>query len=95
MPRFTRRGVVHLDTGGGASVLMLDDGRPGLIDFQAAVLTKRLPTRLRRHLRAIDRAGLYKKWARWQPQTLRPTRRGVRAHVLRWRRLWIPAATSA
>ncbi|MFO1395289.1 MAG: hypothetical protein U1F09_16190, partial [Steroidobacteraceae bacterium] len=59
------RGVVHLDTGGGANMLMLDDGRPGLIDFQAAVITKRLPARLRQWLEAIDRAGLYKKWERW------------------------------
>ena len=83
------RGVVHLDTGGGSNMLLLDDGGPGLIDFQAALFTERMPARLRRLLEGIDLAGLYKKWARWQPQSLGPRRREIVERMLRWRRLWV------
>lgn len=83
------RGVVHLDTGGSRNMLLLDDGRPGLIDFQAALFTDRMPARLRRLLEGIDMAGLYKKWARWQPQSLGPRRREIVERMLRWRRVWV------
>lgn len=83
------RGIVHLDTGGGSNMLMLDDGRPGLIDFQAAVFTARLPGALRRLLEDIDMAGLYKKWAVWQPHTLTAQRRAVLERMQHWRRFWV------
>lgn len=83
------RGIVHLDTGGGSNMLMQDDGRPGLIDFQAALFTARLPGGVRRLLEDIDMAGLYKKWALWQPGTLGPQRRAVLERMQRWRRFWV------
>ena len=83
------RGIVHLDTGGGSNMLMLADGRPGLIDFQAAVFTARLPGALRRLLEDIDIAGLYKKWAVWQPHTLGAERRAVLERMQHWRRFWV------
>jgi hypothetical protein len=83
------RGIVHLDTGGGSNMLMQSNGRPGLIDFQAAVFTRRLPAAVRRLLEHIDMAGLYKKWAVWQPQTLTPPRRAVLERMQRWRRFWV------
>ncbi|MBK6866005.1 MAG: hypothetical protein IPG91_22120 [Ideonella sp.] len=83
------RGIVHLDTGGGSNMLMRDDGRPGMIDFQAAVFTARLPGSVRRLLEAIDLAGIYKKWAVWQPQTLGAQRREVLERMQHWRRFWV------
>lgn len=83
------RGIVHLDTGGGSNMLMLADGRPGLIDFQAAVFTARLPGAVRRLLEDIDMAGVYKKWAIWQPQTLGAQRRAVLERMQHWRRFWV------
>ncbi len=83
------RGIVHLDTGGGSNMLMQADGRPGLIDFQAALFTTRLPGSMRRLLEDIDMAGLYKKWVLWQPQTLGPQRRAVLERMQRWRRFWV------
>lgn len=83
------RGVVHLDTGGGSNMLMLADGAPGLFDFQAALITARLPRWLRRALEAVDRAGLYKKWAAWQPASLGAERRALLERRQRWRRYWV------
>lgn len=83
------RGIVHLDTGGGSNMLMQADGRPGLIDFQAALFTAHLPGGVRRLLEDIDMAGLYKKWVLWQPQTFGARRRAVLERMQRWRRFWV------
>jgi hypothetical protein len=34
-------------------------------------------------------AGVYKKWAVWQPQTLGPQRRAVLERMQHWRRFWV------
>ena len=83
------RGLVHLDTRGGGNLLIRPDGRPGIIDFQAALSTRWMPGLLRRWLEDIDMSGVYKKWARWQPDTLGEARRAHLQRLNRWRRLWV------
>jgi RIO-like serine/threonine protein kinase len=84
------RGVVHLDTRGAGNLLMLPDGTPGIIDFQASVSTSWMPSRLRRLLEELDMAGVYKKWAAWQPQAMDGERRARFESSNRWRKLWLP-----
>lgn len=84
------RGVVHLDTRGAGNLLMLPDGTPGIIDFQASVSTTWMPPRLRRLLEELDMAGVYKKWAAWQPQAMDGERRARFERSNRWRKLWLP-----
>jgi hypothetical protein len=82
------RGLVHLDTRGGGNLLLRPDGAPGIIDFQAALSTRWMPRALRRWFEAMDLSGVYKKWQRWQPDTLGEQRRASFEQLNRWRRWW-------
>jgi hypothetical protein len=82
------RGLVHLDTRGGGNLLIGPDGAPGIIDFQAALSTRWMPRGLSRWLEEMDLSGIYKKWQRWQPDTLGTQRQATLEHLNRWRRWW-------
>lgn len=82
------RGIVHLDTRGGGNLLIGPDGAPGIIDFQAALSTRWLPQSLRGWLEGMDLSGVYKKWRRWQPDTLGAERLARLERQNRWRRWW-------
>lgn len=82
------RGIVHLDTRGGGNLLIGPDGAPGIIDFQAALSTRWLPRALRGWLEGMDLSGVYKKWQRWQPDTLGGARAARLERQNRWRRFW-------
>jgi RIO-like serine/threonine protein kinase len=82
------RGLVHLDTRGGGNLLVRPDGAPGIIDFQAALSTRRMPATLRRWFEEMDLSGVYKKWLRWQPDTLGSQRRESYERLNQWRRWW-------
>jgi RIO-like serine/threonine protein kinase len=83
------RGIVHLDTRGGGNLLIQPDGTPGIIDFQAALSTRWMPRALRGWLEDMDLSGIYKKWARWQPDTLGAERQAQLERLNRWRRWWL------
>ena len=83
------RGLVHLDTRGGGNLLIGPDGRPGIIDFQAALSTRWMPQAMRRWLQDMDLSGIYKKWRRWQPDTLGDERLALLDRLNRWRRWWL------
>jgi hypothetical protein len=82
------RGLVHLDTRGGGNLLIGPDGAPGIIDFQAALSTRWMPGAMRRWLEDMDLSGIYKKWQRWQPDTLGDERLALLDRLNRWRRWW-------
>jgi hypothetical protein len=82
------RGLVHLDTRGGGNLLFGPGGSPGIIDFQAALSTRWMPRPLRRWLEDMDLSGVYKKWQRWQPDTLGEQRLARLERLNRWRRWW-------
>jgi predicted Ser/Thr protein kinase len=84
-----RRGIVHLDTRGTGNMLLRPDGKPALIDFQASLSTRRLPTRWRRWLDDLDMTGVYKKWLQHDPDSMGPGRRALYERMTRRRRLWI------
>jgi hypothetical protein len=83
------RGLVHLDTRGGNNLLMMPDGAPGIIDFQAAVSTRWMPGFLRRWFEGMDLGGIYKKWLQFQPAAMGQRRRTHFEQINRWRRLWV------
>jgi len=82
------RGIVHLDVRNGRNVLITEDGRAALIDFQSHLGTSRLPRVARQWLERFDMAGVYKHWERHHPQSLGETRAALLAGMNRWRRLW-------
>lgn len=83
------RGIVHLDTRGTGNMLMTPEGRPALIDFQASLGTRWMPTSWRRWLGDLDMAGVYKKWLQHDPESMGPERRALYECMTRWRRLWV------
>ena len=82
------RGVVHLDSRGSSNLLVTPEGRPAVIDFQAALRTSLLPPPLRRLLERIDMGGVYKNWLRHAPGTLDAARTAEYERSTRLRRLW-------
>ena len=83
------RGLVHLDSRGSSNLLATPQGRPAVIDFQAALRTTLLPPPLRRLLEAVDMGGVYKNWLRHAPESLDAERRAFYERSTRLRRLWI------
>jgi len=83
------RGLVHLDSRGSSNLLATPQGRPAVIDFQAALRTALLPPPLRRLLETIDMGGVYKNWLRHAPGSLDAERRAQYERGTRLRRLWI------
>jgi hypothetical protein len=83
------RGLVHLDSRGSSNLLATPQGRPAVIDFQAALRTALLPPPLRRLLEAVDMGGVYKNWLRHAPDSLDAERRAFYERSTRLRRLWI------
>lgn len=83
------RGIVHLDLRNGRNVLVREDGRPGLLDFQTALRSRGLPGALRRALEHVDRSAVYKHWRRMAPDSLGPERAAWLRRFDRWR-LWWP-----
>jgi hypothetical protein len=83
------RRLVHLDSRGSSNLIATPQGRPALIDFQAAISTRWLPPPLRRWLEAIDLGGVYKNWLRHDPGSLDAARRAAFERATRLRRLWV------
>jgi RIO-like serine/threonine protein kinase len=83
------RGLVHLDTRGGGNLLIGPDGSPGIIDFQAALSTRWMPQAMRHWFESMDLSGVYKKWQRWQPDTLGDERLALLDRLNDWRRWWL------
>jgi RIO-like serine/threonine protein kinase len=82
------RGLVHLDSRGASNLLARPDGRPAVIDFQAALDTRWLPRGLRSVLESIDMGGVYKNWQRRAPDTMGAERAAAYEQATRWRRWW-------
>ncbi len=87
--RMHRAGIVHLDLRSLTNVIMDPEGNPGIIDFQSAVITDRLPRCITRTLRAVDLSGACKKWQKFQPEAMGPVRRRFFQKINRIRRWWV------
>lgn len=83
------RQIAHLDLRRGDNWIVRADGKPGIIDFQSAILITLLPEKLQQKLYDIDRSGLYKFWNRLCEEPLNPERQALLDRVNRTRKLWI------
>lgn len=83
------RRVVHLDLRNRRNVLVREDGKPAILDFQSAISTRFLPGPIRRLLEGSDLSGVYKHWMRYAPETLGEERRLFAARAEKARGLWI------
>ncbi len=82
-------GVVHLDISSMTNIIMDPEGRPGIIDFQSAVLTDHVPRCVARWLEALDLRGVMKKWAAYQPEAMGAARRALLEKMNRLRKFWV------
>ena len=82
------RGMVHLDLRNPRNVLVDAQNHPHIIDFQAALFTRRLPGALRRYLERIDLSGVYKHWLIRDGATLDAARGRILYWQLRLRHWW-------
>jgi predicted Ser/Thr protein kinase len=90
--RIHERGIAHLDLRKRDNILVSDDGRPGVIDFNASVLFR--PGSLASRivfpwLRRVDHAALLKWRSLLLPDHLTPSERRRHRRMSRLRRLWI------
>lgn len=88
MTRIHQAGIVHLDARGTGNWVVLTNGKPGLIDFQAGVCTAGLPSGLRKILEDIDMTGVLKKWNEFHPEAMGPERIARFERGTRLRKLW-------
>lgn len=82
------RGFTHLDLRNGRNILCTDTGQPYLLDFQAGVWLRFIPTFLRPPFVRTDLSGVYKWWNRLVPGQLDPERARLLLVTNRWRVLW-------
>ncbi len=82
-------GVVHLDLRVRRNILVRDDGKPSLIDFQTALIVDHFPGIIRRLFRKIDISGVYKHWNLRNPGTMGRERILMFHKMQRLRRLWL------
>ena len=87
--RMHRAGVVHLDLRSLTNVIMDPEGKPGIIDFQSAVVTGHLPRFIARTPRAINLSGACKKWQQFQPDAMGAVCRDFFQKINRIRRWWV------
>lgn len=89
MKRVNARGVAHLDTRNAKNVMVLANGSPALVDFQAGFVMSWLPRPLRNLLEHTDLSGVYKHWFNKNRDSLDEARKEVLREHFRWRRLWM------
>ncbi len=87
--RMHERGIVHLDARNMRNIILTNQGKPALIDFQSSVDLEKVPPGLHGLLKEIDLSGVYKVWARLQPCTLDDNRRKRLHELERIRKLWV------
>ena len=83
-----RARIVHLDLRNADNILVTETGEPLLLDFQSHVGIRWMPGPLRRFAERVDRAAIYKHWARRIPATLGPERSAVLERMNELRPLW-------
>lgn len=83
------RNIVHLDIRYRWNVLITDDRRPALLDFQTHLCLDRVPHFLHRQLKNTDLSGVYKQWRNRAPDSIDKTRLRFLENANRKRRLWL------
>lgn len=83
------KNLVHLDIRNRRNILVTDDGKPALLDFQSSLNLERIPKFLRNLLIDIDFSGVYKNWNKVKPQLLDDKRKARLESLNKKRSLWL------
>ncbi len=84
-----RRKITHLDNRNAKNVMILKDGHPALLDFQAGIpLRWWVPSFVKKILKMADVSGVYKHWYRIREELSEDRKELLRRHF-RLRRLWV------
>jgi len=81
--------LVHLDIRNRRNILVTDDGKPALLDFQSCLNLERVPKFLHNLLIDIDFSGVYKNWHKVKPQLLDDKRKARLDRLNKRRSLWL------
>lgn len=84
-----RARLVHLDLRNAHNILVGDDGRPSLLDFQSWLGTGWMPGPLRRFVERVDLAAIYKHWVKRSPGSMGAERTAALARMNRLRPIWV------
>ncbi|MBS3808628.1 MAG: hypothetical protein KGY38_00540 [Desulfobacterales bacterium] len=87
--RIHRFNIVHLDIRNRRNILISQNSRPYLLDFQSGLDLTRIPCFLRGLLKDIDLSGVYKSWIRLRPDLMDEKRLAHLNVFGRKRSLWI------
>ncbi len=82
------RRMVHLDIRNRRNILVTDEGKPALLDFQSSLNLERVPRFLHGLLKEIDLSGVYKSWQSKQPESLDSARMARLSAMEKKRCLW-------
>jgi hypothetical protein len=84
-----QRNMVHLDIRNRRNVLITEQGRPALLDFQSSLNLDRVPRNLHDLLKEIDLSGVYKLWQLKTPETMDAARKERLMEFDKKRFLWV------
>lgn len=87
--RMHERNIVHLDLRNRRNILIDEDGRPYLLDFQSYADLNPLPGFLHNLLKDVDLSGVYKTWLKLRPDLMDERRMAHLKRLNKRRRLWI------
>lgn len=83
------RNVVHLDIRYMRNILVADDGKPALLDFQSSIFLDKIPVRFHKLFKDVDMSGVYKCWRKIDPASLDAHRLELLAEMEKKRMFWI------
>ncbi len=82
-------GIVHLDLRTGSNVIISEQGKPYIIDFQSYINLNFIPgSFFKKFLKSIDFSGVYKYWVKMSPETLGRLRKDKLKTLNKNRKIW-------
>lgn len=87
--RMHRRGIVHLDLRNLGNVLLGEDGKPYIIDFQSSLRFVPFLPRIQRIMRSTDLSGVYKAWKILCDEPLPERKENFSNNFAEVRKLWV------
>lgn len=83
------KNIVHLDLRNFGNIILGEDGKLYLIDFQSAIKIEKFPKKLKKILFDSDVSGVYKAWRKKASESLDPEREKFLEDFNEIRKLWI------
>jgi len=87
--RIHARHTVHLDIRNRRNILVIDNKKPALLDFQSSLNLKRVPPLFHKLLKDIDISGVYKMWQLKKPESMDIDRQRRLEDLNKMRFLWV------